>query len=142
MDINTKGFNPNYIILYLKCLCVNFFYHNQELDKVLPVIKPNLDLFEKSSTSTEIRHMWIGHASSLIQMEGLTFLTDPMFSSRCSPFQSIGRRRYRPPPCSIEELPPIDFVIISHDHYDHLDYNTVCALNKRFVIKYDRLLKS
>lgn len=125
-------------LMYLFVLL--FFFYNQELDKVLPVIKPDLNLFDKSS-DTEIRHMWIGHASSLIQMEGLTFLTDPIFSSRCSPFQSFGRKRYRPPPCSMEELPHIDFVVISHNHYDHLDYHTVCALNKRFALC-ERIVKA
>ncbi|GFR77045.1 N-acyl-phosphatidylethanolamine-hydrolyzing phospholipase D-like [Elysia marginata] len=103
----------------------------KELDKTLPVLKPELTQFESSPTSG-VRHMWIGHASSLVQFDGLTFLTDPIFSDRCSMVQFLGPKRYRPPPCTIDELPKIDCVFISHNHYDHLDYNSVVSLNKRF----------
>lgn len=55
------------------------------------------------------------------------FIIDPVFSERASPFQFIGPKRFRSPACSIPELPRIDVVLISHDHYDHLDE---CALNE------------
>ncbi|GFO28855.1 N-acyl-phosphatidylethanolamine-hydrolyzing phospholipase d [Plakobranchus ocellatus] len=102
-----------------------------DLDKTLPVIKPDFAQFATSPASG-IRHMWIGHASSLVQFDGLTFLTDPVFSDRCAPVQFAGPKRYRPPPCTIEELPKIDCVFISHNHYDHLDYYSVVQLNRRF----------
>ena len=79
-----------------------------------------------------IRVTWIGHATVLVQFDGVTVLTDPIFSERCAPTQMFGPKRYRPTPCSIEELPKINAVVISHNHYDHLDYNSVKRLNDRF----------
>ncbi|XP_059153637.1 N-acyl-phosphatidylethanolamine-hydrolyzing phospholipase D-like [Physella acuta] len=105
--------------------------NEQELNSKLPVIKPDLSQF-KQPPDSGIRHMWIGHATSLVQFEGVTFLTDPVFSLRCSPSQWVGPKRYRPTPCSVEELPKVDCVVISHNHYDHLDLETVYSLNKRF----------
>ncbi|CAL1545091.1 unnamed protein product [Lymnaea stagnalis] len=102
-----------------------------ELDKTLPVRKTDLSQFETSPQSG-VRHMWIGHASSLVQLDGLTILTDPIFSDRCSPFQWFGTKRYRPPPCAVDQLPKVDCVVISHNHYDHLDYGSVVSLNQRF----------
>lgn len=71
---------------------------------------------------------WIGHSSFLLQMGGRTILIDPVFSERCSPSKWIGPRRRRPPGLSMDELPRIDIVLISHDHYDHLDEASIRAL--------------
>lgn len=79
-----------------------------------------------------VRVTWLGHATVLVEMEELVFLTDPIFSSRASPSQYLGPKRFRHPPCTIGQLPPIDAVLISHNHYDHLDYGSVAALNERF----------
>ena len=79
-----------------------------------------------------IQVTWIGHATVLVQMEGLNILTDPVFSEYCGNIQRFGVKRYRPVPCTVDELPDIDAVCISHNHYDHLDHDTVCDLNKRF----------
>lgn len=74
--------------------------------------------------------MWINHCSFLVQIDGLHLLTDPIWSTRCSPIKRFGPRRRHPPPLSLKELPPIDIVLISHDHYDHLDRKTVKELNQ------------
>ena len=74
---------------------------------------------------------WIGHATTLVQAGGLNVLTDPVFSERASPVQLIGPQRAQPPGVALDELPAIDVVLISHDHYDHLDRNSVVALNQR-----------
>ena len=71
---------------------------------------------------------WVGHASFLVSVGGVTFLTDPVFSSRPSPLPFVGPWRYAPLPFGIEDLPHIDFVVISHSHYDHLDLPTVKQL--------------
>ena len=73
----------------------------------------------------------IGHSTLLVQMEGKFWLTDPVFSERVSPVQWAGPKRFHPAPISIPELPEIEGVIISHDHYDHLDHTSVLALNKK-----------
>ncbi len=71
---------------------------------------------------------WVGHATLLVQIGGLNVLTDPQFSERASPVSFAGPRRVVPPVPAIEELPHIDAVVISHDHYDHLDLATVTRL--------------
>lgn len=72
---------------------------------------------------------WIGHATLLVQSGGLNVLTDPIFSERASPVQFAGPRRAQPPGVALDDLPPIDVVVISHNHYDHLDRNSVVALD-------------
>ena len=74
---------------------------------------------------------WIGHATMLVQMEHLTFLTDPIWSDRASPVPIAGPKRQIEPGVAMADLPPIDFVLISHNHYDHLDLPTLRALAKR-----------
>ena len=64
---------------------------------------------------------WIGHATVLVQTEGLNILTDPVWSDRVSPFSFAGPRRVRQPGVRFEDLPRIDLVLVSHNHYDHLD---------------------
>lgn len=68
----------------------------------------------------------------LISINGKHILTDPVFSDRASPSQVVGPKRATPPACAIKDLPPIDYVVLSHDHYDHLDENSVLELNEHF----------
>ena len=65
-------------------------------------------------------------------MDGFNILTDPILNNFCGPIQILSFKRYRPTPCTVDELPRIDAVCISHDHYDHLDLKTVKELNQRF----------
>ena len=74
---------------------------------------------------------WVGHATLLVQMEHVTFLTDPTWSNRPSPVPLIGPGRFVEPGLSLDDLPPIDFVVISHNHYDHLDLPSLRALSQR-----------
>jgi N-acyl-phosphatidylethanolamine-hydrolysing phospholipase D len=76
---------------------------------------------------------WIGHSTFLVRMDGVTFLTDPMFSKRASPFSFAGPRRAVPPGVPFDALPALDFVLLSHDHYDHTDLPTVTRLAQRGV---------
>jgi len=69
----------------------------------------------------ELHVTFINHATVLIQMDGLNILIDPLFSERIGPFSFIGPRRHRPAGIKIEDLPQIDVVLISHNHYDHMD---------------------
>ncbi|HUE77513.1 MAG TPA: MBL fold metallo-hydrolase [Longimicrobiales bacterium] len=87
------------------------------------IVRPRLD-----AASTEIRATWIGQATFLVQLPGLNLLTDPVFSDRASPVQWAGPRRFAPPGVPLDELPPIDAVLLSHDHYDHMDRPTIRRL--------------
>ena len=84
-----------------------------------------------------LRLTWLGHSTTLIEIDGRRVLTDPIWSKRASPFSWIGPQRFYAPPLAMEDVPALDAVVISHDHYDHLDMKTVQALTsrtKRFVV--------
>ncbi len=71
---------------------------------------------------------WVGHSTVLIQLDGVKILTDPQWSDRASPVTFAGRKRLMPLGLPFEQLPAVDLVLISHDHYDHLDVDTVQRL--------------
>lgn len=79
----------------------------------------------------ELSVTWIGHATTLVRIDGATVLTDPHFSQRASPASWFGPRRRAPLPYALSELPHIDVVVISHNHYDHLDEASVLALSRQ-----------
>lgn len=79
--------------------------------------------------ATGLELSWFGHASTLVEVDGIRVLLDPIWSERCSPFAVVGPRRLHPPPVDLAELLPLDVVLISHDHYDHLDMPTVRRLH-------------
>jgi L-ascorbate metabolism protein UlaG (beta-lactamase superfamily) len=83
-----------------------------------------------------LRVTFVGHSTVLIQMDGVNILTDPIWSMRASPFSWIGPRRHRPPGLRFEDLPPIDVVLQSHDHYDHLDEPTLRRITARHRVKF------
>lgn len=74
---------------------------------------------------------WIGHATMLVQIGRQTFLTDPIWAERASPVSFAGPKRFHPPGIALEDLPPIDFVVVSHNHYDHLDLETLTEISRR-----------
>lgn len=76
---------------------------------------------------------WIGHATFLVRMDGVTFLTDPIFSDRASPVSFAGPARMVEPGVPLDALPRLDFALVSHDHYDHLDMATMRELARRGV---------
>jgi len=80
----------------------------------------------------EVRVTWIGHATFLVQIGGLTLLTDPIFSARATPVSWMGPRRLVPPALTLEDLPEVHAVLLSHSHYDHLDRPSVVGLHQRF----------
>ncbi|MFI5333764.1 MAG: MBL fold metallo-hydrolase [Chlamydiales bacterium] len=87
---------------------------------------------KNSYSSEDPSVIWINHSTALIEINGLRLLTDPIWSPRCSPFSCVGPKRKHPPGLAISELPKIDLVLISHDHYDHLDKSTIKALHAKF----------
>ena len=74
---------------------------------------------------------WIGHATVLVQAGGVNILTDPIWSERASPFSFVGPKRVRAPGIRLEDLPKIDVIVVSHNHYDHMDLPTLKALWER-----------
>ena len=78
--------------------------------------------------AADIAVSWFGHSSVLIEIDGYRLLADPIWSDRCSPSPTVGPRRMHPVPIQLDALPALDAVIISHDHYDHLDIDTVETL--------------
>lgn len=73
----------------------------------------------------------LGHSTVLFKINGRYLLTDPMFSRRASPFSFMGPERFHPMPIAIEDLPPIEAVLLSHNHYDHLDEDSIRALKEK-----------
>lgn len=84
-----------------------------------------------AAPTAALQATWLGHAAFLVQQEGYNLLTDPAFSDRCFPVQWAGPQRFTPVPAEVESLPPIDAVLLSHTHYDHLDWLSV----KRILAK-------
>ena len=85
----------------------------------------------QTQPSPGLRAIWFGHSSIYIELDGLRLLIDPVFSDYASPFDGIGPKRFHPPPIAITDLPKIDAIIISHDHYDHLDMRTAQYLSSK-----------
>lgn len=79
----------------------------------------------RTPPSSGLRITWIGHSSLLIEIDGLRILTDPVWSNRASFSPFFGPKRFFPPPIALKDLPPLDAIIVSHDHYDHLDATTI-----------------
>jgi L-ascorbate metabolism protein UlaG (beta-lactamase superfamily) len=82
---------------------------------------------------TGLRATWLGHSTVLLEVDGARVLTDPVWGERVSPVTFAGPKRFQPVPVSIDALPHLDAVIISHDHYDHLDHPTILELARRDV---------
>lgn len=95
-----------------------------------PIAPIPLELFEAQPTRG-LRAIWLGHSSVYLELSGLRLMIDPVFSEYASPFPGIGPRRFHPPPIALGDLPNIDAVVISHDHYDHLDMPTIQHLSSK-----------
>ncbi|MCA9586343.1 MAG: MBL fold metallo-hydrolase [Myxococcales bacterium] len=92
----------------------------------LPLVRPHESWQRRAGRG--LRVTWLGHSTTLLEMDGFAVLTDPVFAERASPVRFAGPKRFHPVPASLDELPPLDAVVLSHDHYDHLCAPTMRAL--------------
>lgn len=102
-----------------------------------PVVANDGVFLRENARHSEPTVTWVGHATVLVQMDHRTFLTDPIWSEKPFPVSFVGPKRFVPPALALEALPPIDFVLISHNHYDHLDVPTLrwlAAAGTRFLV--------
>ena len=95
----------------------------------VPVVTPSLAELA-APASAGLRTTWLGHATALVEIEGRRVLFDPVWSDRCSPSSLVGPRRLHPMPLALSALPAVDAVVISHDHYDHLDETSIRVLTR------------
>ena len=94
----------------------------------IPTVTPE---YGQPLSEEEIRVTWFGHSSMLLQMHGMNILIDPIFSERSSPVAFAGAKRFSTTPVTVEDLPHIDILVLSHDHYDHMDYKTIKKLDEK-----------
>lgn len=97
--------------------------------KPLPTVKPDWQTF-LAAPEGKSRFVWFGHSTLLMRIGGQTVITDPVFGNSVSPIP-ITMKRFQPAPAEIDELPPVDVILISHSHYDHLEKDSVQALNSK-----------
>ena len=103
-------------------------------EEEIPTKTPDINL---KADIDEVTVTWFGHSTLLLQMHGMNILIDPIFSEYSSPVSFIGNKRFSEPPIDIADLPEIDIVIISHDHFDHLDYSSIKELDgkvKQYIV--------
>jgi L-ascorbate metabolism protein UlaG (beta-lactamase superfamily) len=107
-----------------------YFHGGQQ--RMPPAPLPSVDPlpFWLKPNETGLRMTWLGHSTVLIELDGVRVLTDPVWGDRASPVRFAGPKRFQPVPVAIEALPPLDAVIVSHDHYDHLDMPSIQRLAK------------
>ena len=110
---------------------LNLYFFGPEIrvpTAALPALKPVMkDFLAPLSDPSDVRLIWLGHSTVLMRIADKTVLIDPALSKRVAPVFFLGNR-FQPPPLTLDELPPIDLVLISHDHYDHLDKASLKSL--------------
>ena len=129
----TRARRPNRVLKFIWRQRIHTRRPPVPLDHVIP---------EDEAAATLARHIaagtdtvtWLGHAAFLLRLAGKTVLIDPFLSEYASPVQGVGPKRFTPPGISVGNLPPIDLLLVSHNHYDHLDAATIDALpNKESI---------
>ena len=96
-------------------------------DQPIPFSKPDLEALDRSRDLV----IWLGHSSYFAQLDGIRFLVDPLFSAYASPFFFANKAFPGSNPFTADDMPEVDFLLISHDHWDHLDYPTIAALRQK-----------
>lgn len=110
---------------------LEYFRGGQQREPLETIPTARLDP-ETLGESDALRVTWLGHSTALIEIDGKTILTDPVFDGRASPFSFMGPKRFDSMlPITPDQLPALDLVLISHDHYDHLDHSSIVALKEK-----------
>jgi L-ascorbate metabolism protein UlaG (beta-lactamase superfamily) len=125
-DVMGKGAFARVMKLYLQK------YPNRTPATPIGPFKADLSVINQLPQNA-LRITWLGHSSNLVEIDGKRFLTDPLWCQRASPFAAIGPRRFFDNPLPINALPAIDYILLSHDHYDHLDKDSVLKLLSRGI---------
>lgn len=115
---------------FAKTMAIMWRFMTEKPADAVPAEPPQvLPLTQADLLAAPDLSLWrLGHSTMLLKLQGQFWLTDPVFSERASPFTFMGPKRFHAPPLSIDELPPITGVVLSHDHYDHLDYDAIQKL--------------
>lgn len=133
-----KFVNPQVIVNDFSDSFLSMFHASDHGSPNAPLPVVALDPQTLSSApASGLRVTWFGHSTTLIEIDGKRVLTDPSWSERASPVSWLGPKHWYPPAIALRDLPHIDAVLISHDHYDHLDYQTIRAMkdwDTRFVV--------
>ncbi|KAK2467546.1 hypothetical protein APHAL10511_000401 [Amanita phalloides] len=126
------------ILPYMTFTVMNPTYPNRDKVALAHVQTPNWGEDKISQMKDKIKSTWLGHACFLVELparpsdsRGVRILFDPVFSKRCSSLQAIGPKRFTPAPCTVDKIPDLDVIVISHDHYDHMDSDTLRSIFKR-----------
>ena len=126
---------PKILWLYLK-------NRDERFPKIaLGPFRTDATLYERPPASG-LRVTWLGHSSMLIEIDSVRILVDPMWDKRASPLRWSGPKRFFPPPIKFADLPPIDIVLISHDHFDHLGKDTITGLARLEALRETRWVTS
>jgi N-acyl-phosphatidylethanolamine-hydrolysing phospholipase D len=113
-------------------LCWKLGLLNQKSEKIKVPKDFAYPKFQKAFDAAKPWVMWVGHCTFLIKAMNNIILTDPIWNEKCSPFKNIGPKRRYPPAIDLNQLVKVDYVLISHNHYDHLDKKTIIKLHKKF----------
>jgi L-ascorbate metabolism protein UlaG (beta-lactamase superfamily) len=110
-----------------------FFFEKNEREPRQPLgpFRADAAALAMAVPTDALRVTWLGHSTTLIEIDGRRFLTDPVWAQRASPSQLVGPKRFFAPPLPLAQLPPLDGIILSHDHYDHLDEAAIRVLAPR-----------
>ena len=121
--------NPQAMWSDMRDALLRAFSGGPDVDPVAPVPVVRTDPAALAvAPASGLRVTWFGHSSTLLEVDGTRVLTDPVWSERASPVEWAGPHRWYPPTIALAQLPPVDAVLISHDHYDHLDWATIVAM--------------
>src|SRR5687768_4138561 len=129
LDADSKFENPEPLVNDWTGMFTSMLEVSDHVSPVEPLVVERVDPKRFATPpASGLRVTWFGHASTLIEIDGARVLTDPVWSERASPVPFLGPSRWYAPQIALGELLRLDAVVISHDHYDHLDYGTIVAM--------------